>query len=130
MDYGRYKYEQQKREHEAHRTQRANDLKEVRMFPGIDDHDLQTKINMIRRFIEDGDKVKITVQFRGAQMRHQEIGRAVLERILSALRGVAVLERPIILEGRSMSMFLGATHRGSPSSSTTRGTDTSATSAQ
>jgi translation initiation factor IF-3 len=130
MDYGRYKYEQQKREHEAHRTQRANDLKEVRMFPGIDDHDLQTKINMIRRFIEDGDKVKVTVQFRGAQMRHQEIGRDVLERILSALRGVAVLERPIILEGRSMSMFLGATHRGSPSSSTTRGTDTSATSAQ
>jgi translation initiation factor IF-3 len=108
MDYGRYKYEQQKKDQEAHRTQRTNDLKEVRMAPVIDDHDIETKTNMIRRFVEDGDKVKVTIQFRGAQMRHQEIGRDVLERILTMLRGVAVLERPIIMEGRNMSMFVGA----------------------
>lgn len=108
MDYGRYKYEQQKRDAEAHRTQRTNDLKEVRMAPVIDDHDIDTKTNMIRRFVEEGDKVKVTIQFRGAQMRHQEIGRDVLERILTSLRGVAVLERPIIMEGRNMSMFIGS----------------------
>ena len=108
MDYGRYKYEQQKKDQEAHRTQRTNDLKEVRMAPVIDDHDIETKTNMIRRFVEGGDKVKVTIQFRGAQMRHQEIGRDVLERILTMLRGVAVLERPIIMEGRNMSMFVGA----------------------
>jgi translation initiation factor IF-3 len=107
MDYGRYKYEQQKRDQEAHRAQRTNDLKEVRMAPVIDDHDIETKTNMIRRFVEEGDKVKVTIQFRGAQMRHQEIGRDVLERILTMLRGVAVLERPIIMEGRNMSMFVG-----------------------
>ena len=108
MDYGRYKYEQQKKDQEAHRAQRTNDLKEVRMAPVIDDHDIETKTNMIRRFVEEGDKVKVTIQFRGAQMRHQEIGRDVLERILTILRGVAVLERPIIMEGRNMSMFVGA----------------------
>lgn len=108
MDYGRYKYEQQKRDQEAHRAQRTNDLKEVRMAPVIDDHDIETKTNMIRRFVEEGDKVKVTIQFRGAQMRHQEIGRDVLERILTILRGVAILERPIIMEGRNMSMFVGA----------------------
>jgi len=108
MDYGRYKYEQQKRDAEAHRTQRTNDLKEVRMAPVIDEHDIDTKTNTIRRFVEEGDKVKVTIQFRGAQMRHQEIGRDVLERILTSLRGVAVLERPIIMEGRNMSMFIGA----------------------
>lgn len=108
MDYGRYKYEQQKKDQEAHRAQRTNDLKEVRMAPVIDDHDIETKTNMIRRFVEEGDKVKVTIQFRGAQMRHQEIGRDVLERILTMLRGVAVLERPIIMEGRNMSMFVGA----------------------
>jgi translation initiation factor IF-3 len=108
MDYGRYKYEQQKKDQEAHRAQRTNDLKEVRMAPVIDDHDIETKTNMIRRFVEDGDKVKVTIQFRGAQMRHQEIGRDVLERILTMLRGVAILERPIIMEGRNMSMFVGA----------------------
>jgi len=83
MDYGRYKYEQQKKDQEAHRAQRTNDLKEVRMAPVIDDHDIETKTNMIRRFVEEGDKVKVTIQFRGAQMRHQEIGRDVLERILT-----------------------------------------------
>lgn len=108
MDYGRYKYEQQKRDQEAHRAQRTNDLKEVRMAPVIDDHDIETKTNMIRRFVDEGDKVKVTIQFRGAQMRHQEIGRDVLERILTILRGSAVLERPIIMEGRNMSMFVGA----------------------
>ena len=108
MDYGRYKYEQQKKEQEAHRAQRTNDLKEVRMAPVIDDHDIETKTRMIRRFVEEGDKVKVTIQFRGAQMRHQEIGRDVLERILTSLRGTAVLERPIIMEGRNMSMFVGA----------------------
>lgn len=123
MDYGRYKYEQQKREHEAHKTQRTNDLKEVRMFPGIDDHDLETKTKLIRRFVEDGDKVKVTVQFRGAQMRHQDIGRDVLERILTNLRGVAALERPIVMEGRSMSMFLGsAVHRQGGATSVVRPT--------
>lgn len=108
MDYGRYKYEQQKRDAEAHKAQRTNDLKEVRMAPVIDDHDIETKTNMIRRFVEEGDKVKVTIQFRGAQMRHQEIGRDVLERILTMLRGAAVLERPIIMEGRNMSMFIGS----------------------
>lgn len=108
MDYGRYKYDQEKREREARKSQKTGLMKEVRMQPVTDEHDVDFKTKAIQRFLEDGDKVKVTIQFRGAQMRHPQIGRDLLESIVNRLKGVAVVERPIIMEGRNMSMMLGA----------------------
>jgi len=125
MDYGRFKFDQEKRDREARKTQKTGLMKEVRMHPLTDDHDVDFKTKAIQRFLEDGDKVKVTVQFKGAQMRHPDIGRTLLEGIINRLKGVAAVERPIIMEGRNMSMMLGsATVRPRPvaaASSTTAG---------
>lgn len=107
MDYGRYKYDQEKRDREARKSQKTGLMKEVRMHPLTDDHDVDFKTKAIQRFLDEGDKVKVTVQFRGAQMRHPQIGRELLEGIVNRLKGVAVVERPILMEGRNMSMMLG-----------------------
>ena len=108
MDYGRYKYDQEKRDRESRKSQKTGLMKEVRLHPLTDDHDIDFKTKAIQRFLEDGDKVKVTVQFRGAQMRHPDIGRLLLEGIVERLKGVAVVERPILMEGRNMSMMLGS----------------------
>lgn len=118
MDYGRYKYDQEKREREARKSQKTGLMKEVRMQPVTDEHDVDFKTKAIQRFLEDGDKVKVTVQFRGAQMRHPQIGRDLLESIVNRLKGVAIVERPIIMEGRNMSMMLGAAPNRAKSPST------------
>ncbi|MHB1007374.1 MAG: translation initiation factor IF-3 [Chloroflexota bacterium] len=106
LDYGRFKYEQTKKENEARKHQKLTLLKEVRMTPRTDDHDIDFKTRTIQRFLDDGDKVKVTIRFKGREMAHPQIGRQVLETIINNLKGVAAVERVPLLEGRSMTMIL------------------------
>ena len=106
LDYGKYKFEQEKRIKESKRKQKLGKLKEIRMQPKIEIHDLQFKARQVRQFLEEGNKVKVTIRFRGRELAHTEIGRDVLGRILEMLVESAVLERRPQMEGRFMSMFL------------------------
>jgi len=107
MDYGKYRYEQQKKERAARRKQRVINVKEVRFTPGIGDHDFDTKLRNARRFIENGDKVKASVRFRGRAITHKDLGREVLERLAKELEDVAQIESRAKMEGRNMFMMLG-----------------------
>jgi len=106
MDWGRYKYEQSKKENEARKHQKVTELKEIRMRPRTDDHDLNVKVRKIEEFLAEGDKVKVSVLFRGREMAHPELGRVLLDKIVAELKGTAQVERPPLMEGRSMSMFV------------------------
>jgi translation initiation factor IF-3 len=106
MDYGKYKYEQTKKESEARKNQKIVLLKEMRLRPKIGDHDLETKARLAQRFLEDGDKVKVTVVFRGREMAHPQLGREVLDAVLERLKGVAAVERVPLMEGKAMTMIL------------------------
>ncbi|WP_338258451.1 translation initiation factor IF-3 [Dictyobacter halimunensis] len=106
MDYGRYKYEQAKKENEARKNQKIITLKEIRMRPRTDDHDVEVKTRKIQQFLADGDKVKVSVQFRGPDMRHPDIGRKLLDGIAEELKGIATIERSPAMEGRLMSMIV------------------------
>jgi translation initiation factor IF-3 len=106
MDYGRYKYEQAKKENEARKNQKTITLKEIRMRPRTDDHDVDVKTRKIQEFLAEGDKVRVSVQFRGPDMRHPDIGRRLLDDIAEVLKGTAIIERPPIMEGRMMSMIV------------------------
>ena len=106
LDYGKFKFEQEKRIKESKRKQKLGKLKEIRMQPKIETHDLQFKARQVRQFLEEGNKVKVTIRFRGRELAHTEIGRDVLGRILKILVDAAVLERRPQMEGRFMSMFL------------------------
>lgn len=108
LDYGRYKFEQEKKERDARKNQKVALLKEVRMGPATDEHDLAFKSKAIQKFLQEGDKVKVTVRFRGRQMAHPQLGRQVLDSILAKLQGIAAVERPPVVEGRTMSMILTA----------------------
>ena len=102
MDYGKFKYQEQKRAAEAKAKQKVIDVKEIKFRPGTDDGDYNIKMRNIRRFLEDGDKCKITLRFRGREITHQEIGMRMLERIRDELADVAVVEHMPKLEGRQM----------------------------
>ena len=106
MDWGRYKYEQSKKENEARKHQKVTELKEIRMRPRTDDHDLTVKVRKIEEFLADGDKVKVSVLFRGREMAHPELGRVLLDKIVAELKNTAQVERAPLMEGRSMSMFV------------------------
>jgi len=106
MDYGKFKFEQDKKEREARKNQKVALLKEVRMGPATDEHDLDFKSKAIQKFLLEGDKVKVTVRFRGRQMAHPQLGRQVLDQIVQKLQGVATVERMPLTEGRTMSMIL------------------------
>jgi translation initiation factor IF-3 len=106
MDYGRFKYEQAKRESEARKHQKTTELKEIRMRPRTDEHDLSVKVRKVEEFLGDGDKVKVGVIFRGRELAHTELGRKLLERVLTELKGAAVVERPPSMEGKMVSMIL------------------------
>ncbi|MGH2460670.1 MAG: translation initiation factor IF-3 [Chloroflexota bacterium] len=108
MDYGRFKFEQEKKERDARKNQKVALLKEVRMGPATDEHDLTFKSKAIQKFLQEGDKVKVTVRFRGRQMAHPQLGRQILDSIVAKLQGVASVERPPLVEGRAMSMILTA----------------------
>ena len=106
MDYGKYKFEQGKREKEAKKNQHVVEIKEIRMSPGIDIGDFNTKLKNAQKFIADGNRVKVSVRFRGREMAHTEIGRDLLERFAEQCAEVASLDKAAKLEGRNMSMFL------------------------
>lgn len=106
MDYGKYRFEQAKREKEAKKNQRIIDIKEVRLSLNIDVHDFNTKLNSALKFISKGDKVKVSIRFRGREMGHPEHGYNTMKRFAEACQEVAVIEKPAKLEGRNMLMFL------------------------
>ena len=104
LDFGKFKYEEQKRKNEARKKQKVIEVKEIKMRPGIEEHDYQVKMRAIHRFLEEGDKVKVTLRFRGREMAHQEIGARVLERVQTDLALEAKVESFPRLEGRQMTM--------------------------
>ncbi len=106
MDYGKYKYQAQKKAAEARKNQKIVQIKEIKMRPAIDDHDYNVKMRSIKRFFEDGDKVKVTLRFRGREMAHQQLGMAVLQRVKGDLETIAKVEAEPRLEGRQMVMVL------------------------
>ena len=106
MDYGKYRYEQQKRDKEARKKQKPFDIKEVKLRPGIEDHDYTVKFKNAVRFLEDGDKVKVTIMFRGRELSHPELGEVLLKRMAEELKDTVVIERAPKLEGRNMIMIV------------------------
>lgn len=106
MDYGKFRYEMQKKDKEARKNQKIVELKEVRFSASIDEHDFQTKLRNVVKFINEGDKVKCSVRFRGREITHAEIGQRVLERVATETDDIVVVERRAKLEGRSMIMIL------------------------
>ncbi len=106
LDFGKYKYEEQKRKNEARKKQKVIEVKEIKLRPGIDAHDYDVKMRSMRSFIDEGDKVKITMRFRGRELAHQELGMNVLMRVKDDLDAVAKVEQHPRMEGRQMTMVL------------------------
>ena len=106
VDYGKYRYELARKEKDARKKQRVIDIKEVRLSPNIDANDLNTKANSARKFIEKGDKVKVTLKFRGREMAHMEQTKHILDDFAEKLSDIAQIEKPAKLEGRSIMMVL------------------------
>lgn len=106
MDYGKFRFEQAKREKEAKKNQRVMEVKEIRMSPGIGDNDLNTKLKSAQKFLADGDRVKVSIRFRGREMAHTNIGEQILREFAQKCGEVANLDKEPKLEGRNMSMFL------------------------
>ena len=110
IDYGKYRYEMARKEKEARKKQKITDVKEIRLSPNIDDNDLNTKVNAARKFIEKGDKVKVTLRFRGREMAHMANSKVILDVFAEKLSDIAVVEKPAKLEGRTMQIVLGEKH--------------------
>ena len=106
IDYGKYLYELSRKEKEAKKKQKTIEVKEVRLSPNIDSNDLNTKIASARKFIEKGNKVKVTLRFRGREMAHVQSSRHILDEFAKALEDIALVDKPAKMEGRSMAMFL------------------------
>jgi translation initiation factor IF-3 len=106
MDFGKFKYEQQKREKEAKKKQKVVTVKEVKLRPNIEDHDFDVKFKNAQRFLEDGDKVKVTIMFRGRELSHPELGKKVLDKMAGQIKEIANIERAARLEGKNMIMIL------------------------
>lgn len=109
MDFGKFKYEQQKRESEARKKQKTIEVKEVKFRPGTDTHDYDVKMRNVFRFLENGDKVKVTLRFRGREMAHQELGRDLLQRVAKDIEEIGKIENMPKMEGRQMVMMIGPT---------------------
>ena len=110
VDYGKYRYDLMRKEKEARKKQKTVEIKEIRLSPNIDTNDLNTKINAAKKFLSKGDKVKITLRFRGREMAHMASSKHILDDFAEALSEVAVVEKPAKMEGRSMTMFLAEKH--------------------
>lgn len=106
MDFGKYKYEQAKRERVAHKKSKTSGLKGMRLSPKIGEHDLQVKTRAVTGFLKGGDKVRVSMWFRGREMAHPQVGEQILRRMAQALADVGVVERPPLMEGRNMIMIL------------------------
>ncbi len=107
MDFGKYKYEQQKRESEARKKQKVIEVKEVKFRPNTDTHDYDVKMRNVFKFLENGDKVKVTLRFRGREMAHQNLGRELLERVAEDIKDLGKIENMPKMEGRQMIMMIG-----------------------
>ena len=106
IDYGKYRYEQARKEKEAKKKQKTIEVKEVRLSPNIDVNDLNTKVGAARKFIEKGNKVKVTLRFRGREMAHMQSSKHILDDFAEQLKDVASVDKPPKIEGRNMTMFL------------------------
>lgn len=106
VDYGKYKYEQLRKEKEAKKKQKVVEIKEIRLTPNIDTNDLNTKVNAAKKFITHGDRVKVTLRFRGREMAHMQASKHILDEFAEAVADIAVVEKAPKVEGRSMTMFL------------------------
>lgn len=106
LDYGKYKYEAQKKANEARKKQKVIDIKEIKMRPNIDHHDYDVKMRAMNKFLGEGDKVKVTLRFRGREMAHQNLGLKVLERVRDDLESVSKVEQFPKMEGRQMTMVI------------------------
>jgi translation initiation factor IF-3 len=106
LDFGKFKYEEQKRKNEARKKQKVIEVKEIKLRPGIDDHDYDVKMRSMVKFIEEGDKVKVTMRFRGRELAHQDLGMNVLMRVKDDLDKVAKVEQVPRMEGRQMTMVI------------------------
>ena len=106
MDFGKYLFEMNKKAHSAKRKQKQTQIKEVKFRPGTEEGDYQVKLRNLQRFLTEGDKAKITLRFRGREMVHQEIGRRLLDRLVTDLAGLAVVEQNPLMEGRQMVMMI------------------------
>jgi translation initiation factor IF-3 len=106
LDYGKFKYEEQKKKNEARKKQKVIEVKEIKLRPGIDDHDYLVKMRSMVKFIEEGDKVKVTMRFRGRELAHQDLGMNVLMRVRDDLEETAKVEQMPRMEGRQMTMVL------------------------
>ena len=106
MDYGKFKYELQKRLNEARKKQKVIEIKEIKMRPGIDSHDYEVKMRSVRRFLDEGDKVKMTIRFRGREMAHMDLGAKVLDRVRADVDAIAKVEQFPRTEGRMMTMVI------------------------
>ncbi len=106
MDLGKYKYELQKKRHQARRRQKNIEIKEIKLRPNIEQHDFEVKMRSARRFLEEGDKVKVTLRFRGREVTHKELGEALLQRVVDELADLSKIESPPQTEGRQLIMVL------------------------
>jgi len=106
LDYGKFKYEEQKKKNEARKKQKIIEVKEIKLRPSIDDHDYQVKMRSMNKFIEEGDKVKVTMRFRGRELAHQELGWQVLQRVKADVEPISKVESEPRMEGRQMVMVL------------------------
>jgi translation initiation factor IF-3 len=106
LDYGKFKYEEQKKKNEARKKQKIIEVKEIKMRPSIDEHDYQVKIRNMRRFLDEGDKVKVTIRFRGRELAHQDLGLKVLDRVREELDEISKVEQLPKVEGRQMVMVI------------------------
>ena len=107
MNYGKFRFEQSKREKEARKNQHVVEIKEIRMSPGIDIGDFNTKLKNAQKFIADGNRVKVSVRFRGREMAHTDLGRELLDRFKESVAEFGVIDKPAKMEGRSMTMVMG-----------------------
>ena len=109
VDYGKYRYEQTRKAKEAKKKQKTVETKEIRLSPNIDANDLNTKVNQTKKFLQKGNKIKVSLRFRGREMAHKDVGREILDSFYDQLKDIAVVDKPAKMEGRSMVMFLSAT---------------------
>jgi translation initiation factor IF-3 len=116
MDYGRFKFETIKREKDQRRKQNVIKLKEMKLRPKVAEHDFQTKFKGLKQFLEAGEKVKVTIMFRGREMVHQDIGRRILDRVADDARQFAIVERQPLLEGKNLFMILAPSRQGATQS--------------
>jgi len=110
LDYGKFRYEQSKKEKEARKKQKVIQVKEIRLSPAIEENDVKTKLKSVRKFLQKGDKVKLTIRFRGREITHKELGKQILERMANEVNDCSEIERQPKLEGKQMIMILSPKH--------------------